>query len=387
MRRIISLFALAAMVLGVAAFQCSSTELTSARLYIQQKNYAKAQESLLKEIEKNPQSDEGYYLLGFLKGEEGDISAMLENFDKSLAVSNKFASNISDSKKYHWGSNFNRGVALFNKAAKVTDEDSSKAIFKESIESFTNAIQCEPDSADTYKNLAFAYMNSGRMMDAIQPYEKLIEIQNSADAYVRLGELYTNEGVRLLKSFEATKNASDSVESKKWFNKTVDILEKGRKEYPDDSDILLLLSNAYIAADKIDVAKDAFKVGVEKEPENKYYRYNYGVLLLGANEFEPAAVQFAKAIEIDPEYKNAIYNLGVTYVKWGTKVREKAEAVEDYDNVEYKDHFKKALPHLEKYLELNPEEPAVWELLGKVYANLGMEKESKNAFDKADQYR
>jgi len=41
------------------AFQCSSTELTSAKLYIQQKNYDKALDVLQKEVAKNPKSDEG----------------------------------------------------------------------------------------------------------------------------------------------------------------------------------------------------------------------------------------------------------------------------------------------------------------------------------------
>ena len=39
--------------LAITGFECSSTELTSAKLYIQQKNYNKALESLNKEVEKN----------------------------------------------------------------------------------------------------------------------------------------------------------------------------------------------------------------------------------------------------------------------------------------------------------------------------------------------
>ena len=40
-----------------SGFQCSSTELTSAKLYIQQKNYEKAIDALQKEVQKNPKSD------------------------------------------------------------------------------------------------------------------------------------------------------------------------------------------------------------------------------------------------------------------------------------------------------------------------------------------
>ena len=171
----------------------------------------------------------------------------------------------------------------------------------------------------------------------------------------------------------------------KSFDNAIQILEKGKDVHPSDPDILLILSNAYINANKLDVAMDAFKAGIAAEPNNKIYRYNYGVLLLGANDFAAAAEQFEKAIEVDTEYENAYYNLGVTYVKWGTKLRE--ANIEDETNTQYLDKFKASLMPLNKFLEFKPEDATVWDLLGKVYANLGMSEESKNAFDKADQYR
>ena len=90
------------LLLSLSAFQCSSTELTSAKLYIQQKNYPKAMEALQREIQKNPKSDEGYYLLGYLYGEQGNFKEMKDALDKSLEVSNKFEKNIDDLKKSHW---------------------------------------------------------------------------------------------------------------------------------------------------------------------------------------------------------------------------------------------------------------------------------------------
>jgi tetratricopeptide (TPR) repeat protein len=171
-----------------------------------------------------------------------------------------------------------------------------------------------------------------------------------------------------------------------YFNKSLSLLKEAQKVYPEDKDILLLLSNAYVATNKLDEAKDAFKAGVEKDPSNQYYRYNYGVLLLGGNEFAAAEEQFLKAVEIDPEYTNAHYNLGVTYLKWGTAMSEE-EIAEGGEAVQYKEKYKMALPHFQKYLDKNPDDSKVWEYLGKVYANLGMMEESEEAFQKADQNR
>ena len=53
----------------------------------------------------------------------------------------------------------------------------------------------------------------------------------------------------------------------------------------------------------------------------------------------------------------------------------------------YKEKFELALVPLKTYLEHNQEDGKVWNLLGKVYANLGLDAESKDAFEKADLYQ
>ncbi len=385
MKRIVSILLVLSMVFGLVAFQCSSTEITSAKLYIQQKNYPKAIEALQKEVSKNPKSDEGYYLLGWLYGEQGKIDLMLENFEQSVKISNKFAQNIEDSKQYHWSNNFNKGVGMFNRATKTADTDSSNQYFDKSVAAFESAIACQPDSISTYQNLTFALFNAGRTDAAIKPLKKLIELSNSADSYAMLGEIYYNDGIEILNNYKVSGAEADSVAAQELFDKTINLLEGARKDHPSNAEILTILSNAYINANRLDEAMEAFKSGVVNDPENKIYRYNYGVLLLGAEQYPDAVEQFLKAIEIDSEYENAYYNLAVTYVKWGSELREKN--IEDEENKEYLEKYEACLDPLNKFLELNPSDAAVWELLGKVYANLGRTEDSKAAFEKADQYR
>lgn len=386
MKRVIIAMTLMAMVFGIAAFQCSSTELTSAKLYIQQENYEKAKEVLSKEVANNPQSDEGFYLLGYLNGEEGNYEAMEANYKKSLEISEKFASEIKESRQYHWAQNFNKGVGYFNKASQATNEDTTAMFFNDAIQAFENAILVQPDSSSTYKNLTFAYINAGRTDEAIEPLETLIATNATPDAYTMLGDIYFKKGSQQMLDYGQTGNAQDSVVAMESFNKSIDVLKEGKAAYPDNGDILLLLSNAYIGANKTDVAMEAFREGVEREPENKFYRYNYGVMLLSANRYEEAVEQFEAALSNDPEYENALYNAGAAYVKWGAEIREAAE-LEETVSQEYKEKFDAALPYLEKYLEFNPEDSRVWDLLGRVYANLGMQEKSMEAFENADQYR
>jgi len=307
----------------------------------------------------------------------------LENFDQASKVGKKFEKDIQQNRAYHWATSFNKGVAFYNRASKTADKDSTKNFVGLAARQFEYSTLCEPDSLIGYENLTYAYISMGEQEKAVAPMKKMIEVKGSAENYAMLGELYLNEGIKVNNEFLKNKNSQDSVKAFSYYDKAITVLEKGRDIYPEDGNILLLLSNSYINANKIEVAMDAFKAGVQTEPENKYYRYNYGVLLLNDLQFAEAEAQFKKAIEIDPEYTNAIYNLGVTYFRWGLQIRDLAEK-QEIESDEYKDKLRLAMPYLEKYLEIGEEDAALWELMGKIYANLGLTEKSNDAFTKAD---
>jgi len=336
------LFVLAFLMLSMifVGFQCGSTEITSAKLYIQQKNYDKAIEVLQKEITKNPKSDEGYYLLGYVQGEQGKFDDMVDSYDKSLAISKNFEKNISDSRKYFWAQAFNRGVNLYQRGVKTDDEDSAKVYYDKSIADFNSALRIEPDSGDTYKNLAFVYLSKGDNEAAIEPLKQLIAREQSLDGYKFLGEIYLVNGTNL-------KSQEKNDEAIAEFNKSIKVLEEGLKIYPDNAEMLVSLSSAYLGADREDEALEKYRKLVEAKPDEKNIRYNYGVLLLGANDFAGAEEQFKAALDIEPDYANASYNLGVTYVKWGSYLSKKADE-DGVPNPEYKEKYRSALPYLEK---------------------------------------
>lgn len=386
--RITKLFLLSAVVLSFvfSGYQCSSSELTSAKLYIQQKNYDKALEQLKLETSKNPNSDEGFYLLGVVQGEKELYQDMVNSFNKSLSISNKFQNNIRDSKKFFWANQFNNGVSFYQRATQEQDENKIAENFEKSIFSFNNAIMIEPDSSETYQNLAFVYLNMNKIDEAIAPLQKIVDLKKDIDGYRFLGEIYYTKGMNEREKYETDGSVQDSVEAQKLFLKAIAILEEGRTVYPNDSQILNVLSNSYVAANKLETAIEAFKAGVEQEPDNKYYHYNYGVLLLNILDYKEASNQFLAALNIDPDYQNALYNLGVTYVRWGTALIKEAEDRGEMSE-EGKNKYSLAIPYLEKVVQLNEKDVAVWELLGRVYTILGMLDKANDAYNKVDELR
>jgi tetratricopeptide (TPR) repeat protein len=171
-----------------------------------------------------------------------------------------------------------------------------------------------------------------------------------------------------------------------YLESSITTLNDGLQKFPENSEMQIALTSSYIAANKIDVAIVSAEKLVEKDPLNKVYRYNFGVLLLNVERYAEAETQLLKAIEIDPEYENAIYNLGVTYVKWGTTMNKEAEK-QGLISEDYKKKYEASLPYLEKVVEKDPTNIAIWELLGKVYSVLGMQEDAANAFKKADELR
>ena len=369
-----------------SGFQCSSTELTSARLYIQQKNFDKAIEVLKKDVENNPKSDEGWFLLGHTYGEIGDIENMIIGYDKSLAISSKFETQIIDSKNFYWANNFNSGVNLFKRGNNTADEDSSKIYYDKSIIAFETAAMIQPDSADAYKNMAFVYMSSGRNELAIEPLQELVNRKKELDGYRFLGEIYYTIGANKSLEYGITGDAIDSIEAAEYFDKAIFVLEEGVAVYPNDGELTRILNASYIGTGRISEALESSKILVEAEPDNEVFRYNYGVLLLQTDDYPGAEEQFLKALEIKPDYDNAAYNLGLTYVKWGTQLKIQEEETEVYTDEDI-EKYRQALPYLELIVETDSENAEIWELLGKVYSILSMQEEAMDAFNKADQLR
>ena len=386
MKKVLIGLSILSMVLGFTAFECASAELTGAKMYINQKQWEKAKETLLKEVEKNAKSDEGWFLLGGIYSEEGNITKMLEAFDKSLSISKKFEPQITDYRKYAWQTSFNKGVSFFNSAVKTTKPDSMKIFFENAIDQFNNSIACEPDSTIGYENVAASYLNMGKTDESIPVLEKLVSMGKPSFSFARLGQIYLLKGAALMDSYYSNKNASDSTMAIDWYNKAITVLEKGRIKFPTDAEILLQLGNAYYSSNKLDIAEESFKTLSEKNPSNKEMKYAYGVVLLKSKKYEQATQILTDVINMDPNNLDANYNLAAANIQWGNDLRDIAIKKESEDKA-YLEKFKAAVPYLEKYLEVKPGETKVWVSLGQVYANLGMKEKAEEAFKKAEQFK
>ncbi len=153
MRRIfpLTILLLVAVFLSTTGFQCGSAELTSAKLYINQKQYDKAEASLLKELQKNDKDEEAWYLLGQVRLEMKNYNGMLEAYNHALALSDVHKADIARNRLAVWAMMYNEGVKNYN-----VGKDSAGA-YDKALDQFKTAINMEPDSSGTYYVAAMAY--------------------------------------------------------------------------------------------------------------------------------------------------------------------------------------------------------------------------------------
>jgi tetratricopeptide (TPR) repeat protein len=104
---------------------------------------------------------------------------------------------------------------------------------------------------------------------------------------------------------------------------------------------------------------------------------------------EQAVDAYQKAIALNPEYFEANYNLGALYVNQAADILDKAndlplDAVAEYDKQKAlaDEMLNKAVPYLEKSLELNPEDVNTMVSLKEIYTRLGMTEKLKSVDDK-----
>lgn len=380
MKRLVIVLSVFSMIFGLVAFECSSSEMNAAKMYMAQnvKNYAKAKEQLNMELSKNPNNDEAYYLLGKIEGTEGNYKEMVNNFAKSVGISAKFKKEIDAEKAFYLKAAAERGNAFYNRAYKLKG-DSSKASYTRALAAFQDAMNIAPDSAFAYENYTYTALNLNKLELLDAPLQKWMKIGKNPKPYWLLARVYLDRG-------DKAKEAKNDTEAKANYDKAIALLNDGKSKYSSDKDLLETLSNAYIRAGRGEEAKTTFSEGVKAQPNNKVFRYNYGTILLDAKDFKGAEEHLKKAVEIDPNYLEAVYNLAACYVNWGVDLNEKAVQA-GQSNSEYKEKIKLALPLINSYLEKKNDDSEMWNILGQAHTALGNKKEAEEAFKKSDQFK
>jgi len=175
-----------------------------------------------------------------------------------------------------------------------------------------------------------------------------------------------------------------------------EIIKQGRELYPKNQDLIKAETNMYLAFGEDDKALSQLKIIAELDTANPSVYYAMGTLYnkifndttkskeVKKEMLEKATVAYEKAIKINPDYFEPFFNLGILYNNVAAEILLKAnnlpnEATAEYDKLklEADSYLTKALPYLEKALEINPTDLDTMMALKQIYVRLKLNDKAK----------
>jgi len=336
---------------------CVSEELTSARLYIQQKNWVKAEEFLLKAMEVEPENPEVYYSLGeHIYAKKKDWGNMNKMFDMALEIdSNRIILQERTVQEYveqaryeHWRKEYNKGVNTFQKyqkklevvraellqlkleAAKTPEENeelynrlkteqnklkekekSLKKYVRRSIKNFEIAVQIYPEKIENYLNLSTCYYENGDSEKSINAAKKGADI-NPENFMVNL-----TAGQKL-------NNNEDKRGALPYLKKAVELDSQS-------SVAIQLLAQIYYDLGQQKEAVETYKIAIEKESDKKVKAdlyFNLGVIYNQMGSFDDAELAFDEAYYLNDQDFEAVMGMARAFEGLGDKYKDGTDGVE-----------------------------------------------------------
>lgn len=187
---------------------------------------------------------------------------------------------------------------------------------------------------------------------------------------------------------EIVRNVALIYLQNKEIDKAKEAFVEARKSNPNDISLLITEANMYLDLKDYVTYEQLIKQIIESNPNDPELYFNLGVLSANGAKLEDAEKYYKKAIEINPNYTYAYLNLAIVKLDSEKKIVEEMNSLgtSAKDNKRYEELkkvreeiYKSALPYLEKYVELDPEnQDAIKTLMG-VYTALDMTDKYKEA--------
>jgi tetratricopeptide (TPR) repeat protein len=161
--------------------------------------------------------------------------------------------------------------------------------------------------------------------------------------------------------------------------RALDIIRQGRERFPGELSLLLEEAQLYLERGENEKLQQSLLAAIEQDPNNANLYFLLGKTYDDGGEKVIAEEYYLKAAEVNPQFFEAYYNIGAIYVNAAAEYQVQAndlplDATEKYEELtkEANKNLEKAVPYLEKSLELKPDDVPTITALKEAYARLKM---------------
>ena len=285
----------------------------------------KATESFLKCIEKN---------------EEGEISVIKKVRRKYYAEEKVFQALVScgfvlfnTAADEYTAGNYKQALKLYNNIFSIIETDregllKANNITRLSITSNSVLVAQAMKDNDLSKKLLLTLLNDSE--------------NDKADPYVRMSKILLDEG--------------DNDGALKY-------LSEAREKFPDDENSRIAEINLYIQLGRTDELIKKITAAIDSDPNNDIYYAIRANCYQSIDMIDQAISDYNSALNINAENSDVLNNISSCYLTQTEPIIKKMNALNINQTSKYKaykkqvnDLYRKALPHLKKYVDLNPED-------------------------------
>ena len=216
--------------------------------------------------------------------------------------------------------------------------------FEDAIQNYDKAIELDSNvNSVYYYNRGNAYFSLGKFEEAIQDYNKAIDLNPNDDlSYSNRGNAYFSLG-----KFE------DAIQD---YNKAIDLNPNDDLSYNNKGD-------AYFSLGKFEDAIQDYNKAIDLNPNNASYYNNRGTTFTNLEKYEDAIQDYNKTIDLNPNDNYAYFNRGAAFT--------------------YLNDYEKAINDFNKAIDLNPNDDSAYFNRGTAFTNLSNYEKAINDFNKA----
>ena len=238
--------------------------------------------------------------------------------------------------------------------------------------------------AKKYSGEATYYYATSKASDKEEYFEANKKVR---DDYVKLGTHTKPREEKIpSKRGEIFKNIALILTQKGRAKDAIIAISEARNENPDDISLVLTEADLYYKQGDMETYKILVNRALEKNPNDADLIFNLGVVNGAANNNAEAEKHYKRAIELKPDYTNAYINLSELILRADKGFFEKMNKLGTSDKdtktynalkIEREANYKKAMPYLEKAVELEPNNEAAKATLLSIYKGLEMSAKVK----------
>lgn len=327
-----------------AFIACQSQELTSAKVYIQQKDFVKAEYNFLTALNVEPENPEIPYLLSveiYSNKNSGlaDPFKAKQYYEETLKRDKSYLpDNMKRLREQLYGASFNSAVGAYNKV--IRNESTNKeADLAEALNNFNMAAELKPSDPKAAIQIARIYTElKNDNAQGIATIDKaLSKTPKNTDLKAEKARILAKDG-RMDEALMVYEDAfaaqpenmviglryAQFLFEQGLYSKSADVYTRLIEVEPGDKDLYFNLGLTYLRLNDIESATTQFEIVVALDPEDTQAILMVGQVYFDRADYVTAEYYFQQLLDIEPENPNYLKRMGVTLTQQG-RVQEGLE--------------------------------------------------------------